>query len=121
LEVRSATKAATAVANRKSAALAALAVVAAALAISVVPFSDYGQRCGPPITSAGHGKTVVTWLNSAFLPSGVPVASERTTYCRHPARVRLAIAGSTVAAVFVFTVRWRVLDPRARAVRIPDH
>jgi hypothetical protein len=95
--------------------------MAAALAISVVPFSDHGQRCGPPITSAGHGKTVVTWLDGSFLPYGVPVATERRTYCRHPARVRLAIAGSTLAAVFVFTVRWRVLDPRARAVRIPDH
>ena len=108
-------------ANAKLALLAAFAVVVAAVAISVVPFRDHGERCGPPITSAGHGKTVVTWPDGSFLPYGVPVAAERTTYCGHPARVRLAIAGSTVAALFVFTVRWRVIDPRARAVRIPDH
>jgi hypothetical protein len=111
-------------ANRQLAAFAALAVVAAAFVIALFPFSDHGQRCGPPITSAGHGKTVITGPDiGAFLPYGVreQLPIERTTYCRQPARVRLAIAGGMIVALPVFAVRWRVLDPRLRAVRLPDH
>jgi hypothetical protein len=109
--------------ERKLAAFAALAVVVGAFAIAWYPFHDHGQWCGPPITSAAHGTTVVASSPSGPMPAVVraqlqaQLPTERTTYCRRPARVRLTLASGAIAALFVFTIRWRVADPRLRAVR----
>ncbi|HEY5013854.1 MAG TPA: hypothetical protein VIK61_14285 [Acidimicrobiia bacterium] len=119
------------------------AIVGAAIALAVVPFTDSGVLCASPLTSVSSGPRVVrrpplppqTYaqylrerkLEIAEIPSltsaGLRVAplDPGVVACRAPARDRLGAAGGVAGlAIVAFVVGWRRLDPEPDESELAD-
>jgi hypothetical protein len=120
----------------------ALAGIAAAAVISVVPFRDGRFGCGTPLVASVHGKVIgpvgpggrlavltqqqqhelaaanpgLIGLSGNRLPNGVGFES---VVCRTPARHRLATAAVALGvSMIMLGVAWQLLDPRRRSAPV---
>jgi hypothetical protein len=105
--------------GRKILAVAALAVVVAAVAFTLVPFSDRGTQCGSAVQSARHGK-FGSGPSEQFFGSDTPfLPGPPATVCKGPARTRLALSSAAImVATIALAVGWHVFDTRRDAQRV---
>jgi hypothetical protein len=129
--------------GRTALAVLAVAGIAAAAIISVVPFRDAGFGCGTPLVAAVHGKVIgpvgpggrlavltqqqqhelaaanpgLIGLSGNRLPNSVGFES---VVCRTPSRKRLATSALFLGvSMLMLGVAWQLLDPRRRPAPVP--